>query len=262
MEKEMEDYKGTIGVIGGLGPMATACFMEIVTQMTEVKKDQDHLKMIIYSVPQIPDRTSFILGESPEDPLPMMLETAKLLDSQGVSVIAVPCVTGYYFRDRIQSEVKAPVVHGLESLSKLILSRGIKKAGIMATSGSVRSGIIASVLGKYGIEAVIPDEEDQEKVMSLIYDDVKVGKRPDLQKLYEVKDHLEEKGAECIILGCTELSVINAKYDLKGNFFDILEVIKRYHQLPSDCFDILEVLAQRSIEICGGKVRESWKAEN
>ncbi|SEW37262.1 aspartate racemase [Ruminococcaceae bacterium KH2T8] len=228
----------SLGVIGGMGPMATACFLEILTEKTYAERDGDHLETIIYSCPQIPDRTSFILGKSDSDPRPKIIETALKLQREGVSAIAVPCVTARSFKEEIQASVDVPILFGVEAAARKLSESGIRKAGIMATDGSIKTRVIQDVLESFGIEAVIPSDDDRAKVMSLIYDDVKTGRDPDLDKLREVRDNLTAAGAQTVILGCTELSVINRSYKLEDGYFDILEM-----------------LAEEALEACGMRVR-------
>ena len=228
----------SLGVIGGLGPMATACFLELLTSMTEASCDQEHIETIIYSKPSIPDRTAFILGESPDDPVPEIIEIARKLENEKVSAIAVPCVTASYFRDRISSEIKTPMYHGVDRTVSVMKDLGITNVGIMATSGTVRTGILSDALGKERISATVPDDIFQAKVMSLIYDYVKKGISAPLPLLYEVYDHLKKMGAECVLFGCTELSVINMRSDLEGDFFDILQM-----------------LAEESVTASGGRLK-------
>ena len=228
----------SLGVIGGLGPMATACFLELLTSMTDASCDQEHIETIIYSKPSIPDRTAFILGESPADPVPEIISIARKLEAEGVDAIAVPCVTASYFRDRIGEVIKTPMFHGVDRSVSAMKERGIRNVGLMATSGTIRTGILSDAFSREGITATVPGEGYQAKVMSLIYDYVKKGIAPDLTLLYDVYEHLMSRGAECVLFGCTELSVINMRYDIKGDFFDILEM-----------------LAEESITAAGGRVK-------
>lgn len=232
----------SIGVIGGLGPMATAVYMKKVINMTDASTDQEHPDMIIYSCPKTPDRTAFILGKSDESPLPSLVDVARRLDNQGVKVIAVPCITARYFNEQIKQQVSVPVIHGVDGSAKLWKRQGITKVGILATEGSIRSGVIQKVLENNDIEAVIPDEDTQKLVTSLIYDDVKKGKKADLNKLNKAREALVNNGAEVCLLGCTELSVIADQEDIGEGFFDILDM-----------------LAAESIDLCGYKVRDEYK---
>ena len=205
--------------------MATAVFYEKIVAFTDASKDQDHIDTIIYSCPQIPDRTAFFLGRSNEDPYPVMLGLAKKLESQGVSVIAIPCVTAAYFEKDLRKDISVPVLNGIDQTAALLKSKGYTSAGILATEGSIKNRLIAGALEANGIEPVEPDKEFQNIVSDIIYNDVKAGKEADLNKLYKVSDHLKSKGAQAYILGCTELSVIAHNKKLDGDFYDILDVL-------------------------------------
>ena len=102
-----------LGVIGGLGPMATACFMELVTGMTDAATDQEHLRMLVYSAPDIPDRTQFILGQSDRSPLPGIVEVGRALTAMGADVIAIPCMTAHYFHREIAGQVPARILNAI-----------------------------------------------------------------------------------------------------------------------------------------------------
>lgn len=223
-----------LGIIGGLGPMATAYFMELVTKMTKADTDQEHIDMIIYSRPSTPDRTRYILGESSESPLPAMIEVGKALTAQQATTIAIPCITAHYFHDELEEAIRVPIIHGIAETVQYLSDRGITKAGIMATDGTVRTGLFTRELQKKNMTAVYPGERGQSFVMDLIYRDVKAGKPADMDKFREVADELHRKGAEVILLGCTELSVIKRDYPLDPGFLDVMEV-----------------LAKCSVEACG-----------
>ena len=217
----------SLGVIGGMGPMASAYFMELVTDMTEASCDQEHLSMYIASCPSVPDRTAFILGESEDDPVPGMIDMGLFLQSRGVSCIAIPCMTAHYFHDRLQESLKVHVIDAIEETAGLLSENGVKKAGVMATDGSVKSGIFEERLKAKGIECITPDVAGQKKVMSLIYNDVKRGRAADLKAFFEVSDALFNEGAEAVILGCTELSVIKRDNELGKGFIDCMEVLSK-----------------------------------
>ena len=109
-----------LGIIGGLGPLATAYYYELITKMTQVSRDQDHIEILIHSVPQIPDRTGFIVGESKENPLPLLLETGRGLVSQGAECIAIPCITAHYFHQELVEEISVPIIHLVEETAEYI----------------------------------------------------------------------------------------------------------------------------------------------
>lgn len=233
----------SIGVIGGLGPMATAVFMKRVINMTDAAIDQEHPDMIIYSAPRIPDRTAYILGKSTDSPLPHLLELAHKLEDQGSKVIAVPCITACYFNADIKNEINVPVIHGVNGTADYLARNGIKKVGILATEGSVKSEVIQNVLEKRGIEAIRPDAKTQELVTTLIFEQVKKGLPADISMLQEARDRMVAMGAEVCLLGCTELSVIREDCTNIGTGF----------------FDILDMLAAQSVQLSGHKVRDKYK---
>lgn len=216
----------SLGVIGGLGPMATAYFMELIIDMTKAEKDQDHLEMIIYNCPTIPDRTAYILGESQDSPLPKIIELGKRLKEQQVTCIAIPCITAHYFHQEIEDAVELKVIHGIRETAHMLKEANVQRVGIMATDGTVQSGIFQKELEALGITPILPREDMQKKVMSLIYEDIKKGKQPDLDSFFAVKNYLtEQEHAQAIVLGCTELSVIKRDYDLGVGVLDAMEVL-------------------------------------
>lgn len=218
----------TLGILGGLGPIATAYFMELLIQMTKAEKDQDHLQMIIYNMPQIPDRTAYILGKSEENPVDEMIRLGKQLAVQGAGCIAIPCITAHYFYKELSREIPVPVLHGIQKTVLEIRNKGIQSVGIMATDGTIQSGIFQKELESMGMETVIPEPLYQQDIMDLIYRDIKAGLPPDMDKFRRVSNHLREKGAGVLVLGCTELSLIKKDYDIGDGYVDTLEVLAKY----------------------------------
>lgn len=232
-----------LGVIGGLGPMATAYFMELVTDMTDAATDQEHLPMLIYSAPSIPDRTRYILDNTSENPLPEMLRIGNVLTQQGAERIAIPCVTAHYFFDELESGISAPLINGVMEVAQHLKDHGITKAGIMATDGTVKSRVFHRELEKLGIEAVVPSADRQADVMSLIFDNIKAGKPVNLIRFSDIAEELRSNGAQAIILGCTELSLI-----------------KRDHAIGAGFLDAMEILAQQAVLQCGKPLKEKYRS--
>ncbi len=216
-----------LGVIGGLGPMATAYFMQLVIDMTKADVDQEHIEMLIHSKPQTPDRTAYILDHTKESPLPTMIEVGKGLKAQGADVIAMPCVTAHYFQNELEGAIGLPVIHTIEETAKYLKSESIRTAGIMATDGTVTSRLFQTTLAAYDIAAVVPDAANQAKVMHIIYDNVKAGRPIDRTAVFEVQSFLSNAGAEIILLGCTELSMIKRDLRMTKGFLDVMEVLAR-----------------------------------
>ncbi|MCD8300867.1 MAG: amino acid racemase [Clostridiales bacterium] len=231
----------TLGVIGGLGPLATACYLEMMINMTDASCDQEHVNMIIYNCPQIPDRTAYILGKSDKDPLPVMTRIGNALAGDGADVIAIPCVTAHYFYDKLSAAIPRPIIHAIREAGNELVAAGIKRAGIMATDGTITSGIYQRVLEEMGMEVVLPEEQYQGYVMDVIYKNVKAGLPVDMEKFNTAAEHLRSRGAQASILGCTELSLVKRDYDIGAGFLDTLQV-----------------LAKQSVLRCEGKLRSEY----
>ena len=216
-----------LGVIGGLGPMATAYYLELVIRMTDVGRDQDHPEVIVMNIPSIPDRTAFILGKSTENPLEPMIELGLQMKGLGADVIATPCVTAHYFHEDLQAGIGLPVIHVIRKTAELLHQQGVRRVGLMATDGTVQSGIFQRQIEELGMEMILPDREGQQGVMELIYNQVKAGLQPDMTLFDSIRDQLHSSGAEVVILGCTELSLLKKTCDLGSGILDVLDVLAK-----------------------------------
>lgn len=216
-----------LGIIGGLGPMASAYFLRLIVEMTDAKADQEHIEVILHSKPQIPDRTQFILGKSSENPMPQLIETGRSLLAQGANVIAIPCITAHFFQKRLEEEIGAYIINTIEETARYLKSEGISCAGIMATKGTIQSKLFQRVFKDYGITCRIPGAAGQDKVMHIIYDNVKAGLPVEMDIFEQVSKELHDGGAEVILLGCTELSMIKRDYKIGKGYLDVMEVLAR-----------------------------------
>lgn len=235
--------KHILGVIGGLGPSATAHFMERVIAMTDAKNDQENVDMIVYNFPSIPDRTGYILGSNLKSPLPGLRSVGQALAGQKVSCIAIPCVTAHYFHKELQAAIPVPILNGVAETVSILKNNGIRKVGIMATDGTIRSRLLARELDNAGLLPVVPSEARQADVMHLIYENVKAGKKPEMDRFRRVQQELVDCGAEIILLGCTELSLI-----------------KRDEDIGEEFLDIMDVLAREAVLRCGKKLRPEFES--
>ena len=217
----------TLGVLGGLGPMASAYFLQLLVQMSDAATDQEHMEVILHSKPQIPDRTRYILGQSIDNPLPQMAAAGRGLAAQGAEILAIPCITAHYFQNQLEAEVGVPILHAIEETALYLEQAGIACVGILATDGTLASRLFQSCLAEHGIDCIVPGEEDQKAVMHLIYENVKAGKSVEFPLFEAVSGRLFVRGAQVILLACTELSLIKRDYVLKPGFLDVLEVLAR-----------------------------------
>ena len=213
--------KPLLGVLGGMGTQATACFYDVLHNMQNVASEQEYLDVLLYSMPTIPDRTAFITGRSTESPLPPMLKAMKALETAGASLLTMLCVTSHYFYDDLAEAAGIPFLSIPAETAKLAHERGIGKIGILATDGTLKGEVLHKAFGKYGIEALVPPEDAQAGLMTMIYD-IKRGVAVAPEKLNAFIRELRAKGSDAVVLGCTELCIIA---DGSPNVINTLEVL-------------------------------------
>ena len=223
-----------LGVLGGLGPMSTFYFCETVTSHTLASCDADHIDMLISSRASTPDRTAYILGKSSESPLPIMQKEARRLIDAGARLLVIPCNTAHYFYDGLTEISSVPILNIIEETVRYLKKRNIITFGLLATEGTVKSQSYHRLCKDLGMRCLTPTETDQKKISEIIYDAIKQNKPVDLSVFREISDTLLREGCECLVLGCTELSLL------------------RQSGLDDSVFvDSLEVLAYRTIVSCG-----------
>ena len=223
-----------LGILGGLGPMASVYFCEMLISHTKAERDCDHINFLLSSRADTPDRSSFILGRSKEDPTSAMTEEARRLEAAGADLIAIPCNTAHYFYDSICEAVNTPILNIITETARYCSSCGVRKIGVLATEGTAASGAYERFLSPYSISTVPLNEEDQDIVTGIIFEQIKRGAEPDIDSFLSVVNSLQARGAELIVLGCTELSLI-----------------KKQFSMPEYLIDSLEILALHAIDICG-----------
>lgn len=216
-----------LGVLGGLGPMASAYFLQLLIQMSDAETDQEHMEVILHSKPQIPDRTRYILEQSGDNPLPQMAEAGRGLAAQGAEVLAIPCITAHYFQEQLEAETGVPILNAIEETARYLRQAGINRVGILATDGTLASGLFQRCLAEHQIDCITPGEEDQRTVMHLIYGNVKAGKPVEFSLFEALSARLFAQGVQVILLACTELSLIKRDYRLGAGYLDVLEVLSR-----------------------------------
>lgn len=226
-----------------MGPAATCDLMQKIIDMTDASCDQEHIPMIIDSNTRIPDRTKAIL-EGGEDPVSEMLGSAKRLEAAGADFIIVPCNTAHYFIPRLRQEITIPILSMPGETATILKARGVSRAAVLATNGTVKSGLYGEALGRVGIEAIYPDDDQQQSIMSLIYDFIKKGitdpNELPKEDIAGIADDFRRRGAEALLLACTELPIA----------FSILG-------LDDDtCVDPTSVLAAAAIREAGGRIRQ------
>lgn len=235
------DDRKILGVLGGMGPLATQLFYKMVIEKTDAKCDQEHLNMIILSHATMPDRTKEILEGRSEELLNLLVKDAKMLEMGGAGVIAIPCNTSHVLLPRLQESVSIPIINMVEETVKHIAETFHGKelqVAVLATDGTVKTGLYQKALEKSGITPVVPSPESQKLVMKIIYDGVKNGGKIDFADFLSVQKEIFAQECQAAILACTELSCFKEMYNLPGYYIDAMGV-----------------LTEKSILACGGKIK-------
>ena len=227
-------HKEVLGILGGLGPAASCYLYQMLIDHTPASCDQDHIDIVISSRASTPDRTAFIMGESKDDPFAVMEQDGFSLVHYGATVIAIPCNTAHYFYDRLAEALPVPVLNMPRLTVADAKAAGCTKLGILATDGTLQAETYQIACRDAGIEWAAPAGDHQDDIMSVIYDDIKQGRRADMAKFGGAVHDLKKQGCDMAVLGCTELSLVKRDEHL-GKFF----------------IDSTEVLCRHALEACG-----------
>ncbi|AQQ52467.1 cysteate racemase [Planococcus lenghuensis] len=230
--------KKTLGIIGGVGPLATMYLGESVVRRTLASKDQEHIPMLISNNPHIPDRTAYILGESAENPVPVMIRDALKLVGMGAEVLAMPCNTAHSFYEQLQEALPVPLLHMVNETANEAKREGATRTGILATDGTLKTRVYQKACAEAGLMPIVPRADIQELVMSVIYKNVKAGEPVNAENWQKIDAYMRGAGCEKVLLGCTELSIVYKELALSDRYIDSSVV-----------------LAERAIEACGYEVK-------
>ncbi|RWD60729.1 MAG: aspartate/glutamate racemase family protein [Mesorhizobium sp.] len=232
-----------LGIVGGLGPLASADFYFKLTRMTDALRDNEHVPTVILSVPQLPDRTEAILGNH-DGPLAPLRAAVSTLNALGVACIAMPCNTAHHWFDQLAADSRAEIIHiGDAVVAEISRSLDRGRVANLATRGTLVSGFYQERISAAGFEHCIPESTKfQERVDSAIAL-VKAGSIADAATETERALHLAQlAGADAALLGCTELSVVAASL----NDTDGLNVIDSNAALARACLTRLGFATQEA----------------
>ena len=199
--------KKSIGILGGMGPLATADLFTKIVNMTKADCDNAHIRIYIDSNSSIPDRTRAIL-QGGNSPIPNMTDSLKKLELCGADCIIMPCNTAHYFLPELQKQTSIPFISMLEATALSCKEKFPgKTAAILATKGTLLSGLYSDVLEKHDVSYIIPNDDEKDALMRVIYDGIKANAEPEKYKadLFNVVNQMIKRGADYFILGCTEL---------------------------------------------------------
>jgi aspartate racemase len=198
-----------LGVLGGMGPMAAADFFKKLIEETPAQRDQDHVPVIVYSVPQIPSRDK-ALTRNGESPLPQMLAGLRILQQANVQCVAIPCNTAHFWYDELRSGGGLPILHIVDAVCDEMTSRGrgTDSVGLLCTEATLASRIYHDRLLKHGIEPMINLPQERDEFINPAIDLVKMGRLEEAGRAVECAvARLFERGVQTLVLGCTEIPV-------------------------------------------------------
>ena len=233
--------KKTIGILGGMGPLATADLYKKIILSTAADSDNAHIRVYIDGNSAIPDRTAAILSGG-RDPVPEMLSALRNLEKCGADCVIMPCNTAHYFLPRLQSETALPILDMRQITAAACAERYPgKRACLLGTRGTIEARIYDDALTAAGVEFLTPNEAERDELRRLIYGVVKASKplEPEREAWHALLSALAARGADYFILACTELPILADCLGHPGPFVD-----------PT-----LE-LAKAAIRFCGCRIKE------
>ena len=222
----------TIGILGGMGPEATVELFRRIIALTPAKRDQDHLHVLIDSNPKIPDRTAAIRGQG-ESPLPLLIAAAKNLERAGADFIIIPCNTAHHWLHELREIISIPIIDMIGQTAERVASQqsSAQWIGLLSTEGTLRSGLYQNAFASRGIALLVPNDQQEAAVMQAIHR-IKAGDHSVRGAMIDVAKGLIARGAEGIIPGCTEISLVISQ-----------------DSLPVPVFDPLSILAERAVAL-------------
>jgi aspartate racemase len=196
-----------LGVLGGMGPLASAQFMARLTLLTPAERDQDHIPALLWSDPRVPDRTAARLGGG-EDPLPALLRGLRGLEAAGCGAIAIPCNTAHGWFDALQAATGLPILHIVDAAATELARLGVPggEVGVLGTAGTLAMGLYQERLGARGYACLVPEPATMDRLVTPAIALVKANRVADAHApLAEAARGLMARGARAVVLGCTEI---------------------------------------------------------
>lgn len=222
--------KKTIGILGGMGPEATAYFFTLIIKNTKAETDQEHIPVVIYSHPEVPERTDAVLGKGPS-PLPYLLEGVRVLKEAGADFIVMPCVTAHHFYNEIMASVRFPFLNLVDETFLYAMRKvpEMKRVGVISSTGTLKSRLFHEAFAREGVEIVEPTDEEQEQVMEAIFgkEGIKAGYTSGKCReiIHNTARALIRRGAEAVIAGCTEVPLVLKEGDIDVPLIEPLQIL-------------------------------------
>ncbi|PSU48544.1 aspartate racemase [Photobacterium frigidiphilum] len=220
-----------LGILGGMGPLATVEFMQKIISRTPAHNDQQHIPMLVSNNPQIPDRTAYLISNG-EDPYPALKEGMEQLQQAGAECIVMPCNTAHYWYTRLTNSCNVHTISIIDSVVDEAKHRRYRTVGLLATTATMMAGMYQTKLAQQQIDAIETTDSEQQAIMNGIYA-VKAGNVEHGKQLMQpVFEAMLNRGAEAVIFGCTEIPVALAEQTISQ---------------PQHCLDSLDILAEQCV---------------
>lgn len=200
-------------ILGGMGTMATESFVHLLNERVVTHKDQDYLNYVLFNHATVPDRTAYILDATNDSPLPYLLDDIEKQNLLKPDFIVLTCNTAHHFFDTLQAATPIPILHmPKEAVKEVMKQKEVGKVAFFGTTGSVKAGIYETQMRQAGLEVYLPTEKLQDKINHLIYHDIKENDFLNQSLYVEILKDAVDAGCKQIILGCTELSLMEASF--------------------------------------------------
>lgn len=209
--------EAVVGIVGGMGPESTIDLMKKIFDRTPAQREQDHIHLIVDSNPKTPDRTAHIIGQG-ASPMPLICEGIRRVTAAGADLIAIPCNTAHVFIEDLRAATHKPVLDMVELCAKAGASRFGARArfGILATTGTVQSGLYADRFRRHDLKVMTPKPAEQHELMEAIYgpQGIKLGHlRDNAPRVLALGRRLIERGCSGVVAACTEVTLVMAGAD-------------------------------------------------
>jgi len=218
----------TVGIIGGMGPEATVDLMRRVIDATPASDDADHIRLLVDNNPKVPSRIKALIEGTGENPAPCMAAMARGLEQQGADFLVIPCNTAHHYYPEVAAAVDIPVLNLIELTSSQVKQSlpKIKKVGLLASTALQLIHLYEPWFERLDVQLIYPEPADQEQVMELIRAVKAKRHTPEQLKAYaQVAEKLATQGAECLVIACTELSVINDQLSPSLPVYDAADIL-------------------------------------
>ena len=205
-----------LGIFGGMGPAASAEFVNRLIAQTPATCDQEHIPFVLWNNPQIPDRSTSLRNQD-DRPLLFLLEGIQILKAARCDLIVIPCNTAHFWYDDM-IKLKVPIVHIVDSVADALQDAGVAAGtiGVMGTQATVELGLYQYKLNKAGWTCIVPTKEEMDTLVQPAINLIKSGNMSQAYDMFmTVIDSLISRGATAVVLGCTEipLAVNQSQHD-------------------------------------------------